>query len=343
MCIRRSLASKKYRMGLFSFLRKNKQQTDPDQGAYRSKADTGFSPGAEQGELPLRTRKAKANQPGNQPNEPVDPVLPEKKRARRRLVGAVALVLAVVIVLPMVLDSEPKSLPNDIAIQIPSRDKSGASVDASSSGSAAASVSNSSGLDQQEEIVDPASSTPVAPTSVPSVPPAATAAKPAASDKAGNTATAPTPASTAVAMVPPEVAPKPEPKPEPKPKPETKPEAKPEAKPKPKAEPSRVADKPDDASRAQAILEGRAVAAPAADKKPGKFVLQVAALASQDKVDELQGKLKEAGIHSYTQKVPTQAGDRIRIRVGPFSSKEEAEKTRAKLAKLGLSGSLIPG
>lgn len=318
-------------MGLFSFLRKNKQQTDPDQGVYRSKADTGFGPGAEQGELPLRARKAKANKAGNQPNEAVDPVLPEKKRARRRLVGAVALVLAVVIVLPMILDSEPKSLPNDIAIQIPSRDKQGAGAGngPSASASAAASVSNSSGLDQQEEIVDPASSTPVAPTPAP---PAATAAKPAVSDNAGNTAAAPP---KAVAVVPPEVAPKPEPKPESKPKPE--------AKPKPKAEPSQVADKHDDAARAQAILEGRAIAAPAADKKPGKFVLQVAALASQDKVDELQGKLKEAGIHSYTQKVPTQAGDRIRIRVGPFSSKEDAEKTRAKLAKLGLSGSLIPG
>ncbi len=329
MCIRRSLASKKYRMGLFSFLRKNKQQTDPDQGVYRSKADTGFGPGAEQGELPLRSRKAKSNKAGNQPNEAVDPVLPEKKRARRRLVGAVALVLAVVIVLPMILDSEPKSLPNDIAIQIPSRDK----VDASASASAA-SVSNSSGLDQQEEIVDPASSTPVAPTPAPT--PAAVA-KPAVSD---NTAATPP---KVVAVTPPEVAPKPEPKPEPKAKPETKPEPKPEPKPKSKAEPSQVADRQDDAARAQAILEGRGATAPAADKKPGKFVLQVAALATQDKVDELQGKLKDAGIHSYTQKVPTQAGDRIRVRVGPFSSKEEAEKTRAKLAKLGLSGSLIPG
>ena len=91
------------------------------------------------------------------------------------------------------------------------------------------------------------------------------------------------------------------------------------------------------------VIRLRADAAPAADKKPAKFVLQVAALASQDKVDELQGKLKEAGIRSYTQKVPTQAGERIRIRVGPFSSKEEAEKTRAKLGKLGLNGSLIPG
>jgi DedD protein len=314
-------------MGLFSFLRKNKQQTDPDQGIYRSKADTGIGPGAEQAELPLRNRKTKASKAGNQANEAVDPVLPEKKRARRRLVGAVALVLAVVIILPMILDSEPKPLADDIAIQSPSRDKPGAS--ASASASAAAPLSNSSGLDRQEEIVDPASA-PVTPA-----PPAA-AGKPAAADNAAVT----TPAPPKMApVVPPEAAPKPEPKPESKPKPEVKPEA----KPKPEPKPAPVAEKHDDAARAQAILEGRADAAPAADKKPAKFVLQVAALASQDKVDELQGKLKEAGIRSYTQKVPTQAGERIRIRVGPFSSKEEAEKTRAKLGKLGLNGSLIPG
>ncbi|HWW04390.1 SPOR domain-containing protein [Collimonas sp.] len=328
-------------MGLFSFLRKNKQQTDPDQGAYRSKADTGFNSGSEQGELPLRARKAKASKAANQSNEAVDPVLPEKKRARRRLVGAVALVLAVVIVLPMILDSEPKPLADDIAIQIPSRDKSGnnasnsADASASASAKAAASVSNSSGLDRQEEIVDPAGNTPVAPTPAP---PAAVTSKPAVS---GNTAVTAAPTPPLAAVAPPEAAPKSEAKPESKPKPEAKP--KPEQKPKPKAEPNPVADKHDDAARALAILDGRTDTAPAADKKPAKFVLQVAALASQDKVNELQGKLKEAGIHSYTQKVPTQAGDRIRIRVGPFSSKEEAERTRAKLSKLGLSGSLIPG
>jgi DedD protein len=51
----------------------------------------------------------------------LDPTLPEKQRARRRLVGAVALVLAAVIVLPMVLDSRPKPVTDDIAIDIPNR------------------------------------------------------------------------------------------------------------------------------------------------------------------------------------------------------------------------------
>ena len=45
-----------------------------------------------------------------------------KKRARRRLIGAVALVLLVVIVLPMVLDKEPKPLQNELSVQIPRQD-----------------------------------------------------------------------------------------------------------------------------------------------------------------------------------------------------------------------------
>src|SRR5262249_28767598 len=45
-----------------------------------------------------------------------------KRRARRRLVGAIALVLFVVIVLPIVLDQEPSPARHDLTVQIPSQD-----------------------------------------------------------------------------------------------------------------------------------------------------------------------------------------------------------------------------
>ena len=45
-----------------------------------------------------------------------------KRRGRRRLVGAVALVLAAVIVLPMVLDQEPPSRPG-VSVRIPPEDE----------------------------------------------------------------------------------------------------------------------------------------------------------------------------------------------------------------------------
>jgi DedD protein len=51
-----------------------------------------------------------------------DEELTLKKRARRRLIGAIILVMAVVVVLPMVLDSEPKPDNQDISIRIPPTD-----------------------------------------------------------------------------------------------------------------------------------------------------------------------------------------------------------------------------
>jgi len=43
-----------------------------------------------------------------------------RKRARRRLIGAIALVTIVAVFLPMVLDHEPKPVSQDVSIQIPS-------------------------------------------------------------------------------------------------------------------------------------------------------------------------------------------------------------------------------
>jgi len=45
-----------------------------------------------------------------------------KKRARRRLVGAAALALLAAIVLPMMMDQEPRSVSQDIQVSIPDRD-----------------------------------------------------------------------------------------------------------------------------------------------------------------------------------------------------------------------------
>lgn len=46
-----------------------------------------------------------------------------KRRGRRRLVGAVALVLAAVIVLPMVFDPEPRGTAPPVSVRIPGEDE----------------------------------------------------------------------------------------------------------------------------------------------------------------------------------------------------------------------------
>ena len=276
-------------MSLFSILRKNKQESASDDTAFYSRAEE------ESQAVRSRTKRKSA-----QSNTPADPVLPEKKRARRRLIGAIALVLAAVIGLPMILDSEPKPLADDIAIQIPSKDKSAKSADAKP---AAVSTDRQldSSLDAAEEIVDPA------PTQANALPAQRPASPPPAPAKAKE-ADKPNPATQLA----------------PTPKADVKP-----------------AEHADDSARARALLEGKPDPK-SADKNSGKFVIQVAALATKDKVDELQAKLKQAGIKSYTQKVATESGERTRIRVGPFSSKEEAEKVRTKIVKLGLNGTVVP-
>jgi DedD protein len=329
-------------MGLFSFFRKNKQdRTAEDSGRFYSKDDD-----AALGERARAKRAGNAGgagggatrRPGN------DPMLPEKKRARRRLVGAIALALAAAVGLPMLLDSAPKPLAGDIAIQIPSKEKAAPLPVPGEPGQPAASAPQAAGgktvaaedsVDKGEEIVAPPPAAPKAPKAEPKPEPRS---EPKPEPK------------------PEHKAEKPQPKPEPakpehkEPKPEHKePKAetrladkadkpKPEEKVKPKPE-EKVKPVKDDAARAIAILEGK----PGEKDKPGdagasqKFVLQVAAMSSQEKAAEVQARLREAGISSHTQKF----GELIRIRVGPLS-KDEAERVRAKLGKLGYAPSMTP-
>jgi DedD protein len=52
--------------------------------------------------------------------ESANPAVEElKRRARRRLVGAIVLALAAAVVLPLLLESDPKPLGDDVSIQIP--------------------------------------------------------------------------------------------------------------------------------------------------------------------------------------------------------------------------------
>lgn len=290
-------------MGLFSFLSKNKQETAEDSG-YVSRDDDDA--------VAARARSKRASSAG----EPAarrgkaaraaadDPVLPEKKRARRRLVGAIALALAVAIGLPMILDSEPKPLASDIDIRIPSKDKAPAQAQPHPAARPAEPVAAADSLDKREEIVE-APKTSAAPVPLVTVPRevAEVLTAPAKPVKGENK----------VEKKADKVADKAADKAAPK-------TVKPEPKP--------------DAERALAILEDKPVPAPAAQK----YIVQVAALASQEKADELQARLKEAGIPAFTQKG---SGNLVRVRVGPFS-KDEGEKIRARLGKLDLTGTLVP-
>jgi DedD protein len=314
-------------MSLLSSNSKDKQEPAPDDGAFYSRAEE------ESNAVRKRSSKRRSSGSGSQP---VDPVLPEKKRARRRLIGAVALVLAAIIGLPMVLDSEPRPVADDIAIQIPSKDKASSSATpvpaARASGQGQADAAGS--LDPKEEVIDP----PAASGSVFPVNPSSSSAATTPADKSGAGKGDKSPGASSAKPAAKHDTPKPAEK---KSDPQAKADATAQPKPDTKtAETKATEKKSDEAARAKALLEGKLD--PAADKKPTRVAVQVAALSSQEKIDELLGKLKAGGIKAYVQKVPTEAGERTRIRVGPFASKEEAEKVREKIIKLGLSGNIVP-
>lgn len=145
-----------------------------------------------------------------------------RKRARRRLLGAIALALTAAIVLPIVMDHEPRPPAQDIAVRIPPRD--------------AAPPLASPARDAQ----------PDADAAEPAPPPAPPDSEPLPASRPE----APKPAPAAPAVKPEAPKPLPAEAGKPVPKPETKPEpVKPAAKPEPS---------PTEAARAAAVLDGKA-------------------------------------------------------------------------------------
>ncbi|KVG34274.1 SPOR domain-containing protein [Burkholderia ubonensis] len=102
-------------MGIFSFGKKD------DDAPTRRGGRTGTSRNVRSERTERVERRSRRTERPESDALLLDPTLPEKQRARRRLVGAIALVVAAVIVLPMVLDSHPKPVTDDIAIDIPNR------------------------------------------------------------------------------------------------------------------------------------------------------------------------------------------------------------------------------
>lgn len=254
-------------------------------------------------------------------------LVPEKKRARRRLIGAVAIVLAVVIGLPMVLDSEPKPINKNVVIQIPSKEPITTSTEPEIVKDAAANKTPKPAALTEADTPQRTVQTVTTPAVAEVVGPApAKVVKPDSKTETKHSA---------------DVIPKKdsEPKNRPDAKSESKSQVKPVAKPDAKIENkvTEVHTKTEEMARAQAILSG---ADPVAKPKT-RIVVQVGAFATQEKVTELQDKLSAAGIKSFTQKVATSSGDKIRVRIGPFSDRESADKVKLQLEKLGLNASLI--
>ena len=241
-------------------------------------------------------------------NAPAESVEVIRKRARHRLMGSVVLVLGAVVGLPLLFDSQPRPVAIDTPIVIPDRNQ--ISPLSATAGSAKTGAIKE-GLAQDQVIA------------------------------AGQTGAAKSAVTNSAGLDPhEEVVPKDskaDAKAEAKlePKSELKAEAKSEPKSEPKSE-----NKPDakEAAKAKALLDGKE--APNSGDAV-RSVVQVGAYADLAKAKEARAKLESAGFKTYTQEIDTKDGKRIRVRVGPFATKEEAEKTAEKIRKLNLQTSVL--
>lgn len=235
-------------------------------------------------------------------------------KARRRLAGAVALVLAAVIVLPMLLDGEPKPIPASVEIKIPDRNSPFNPTFTASS------PSDSPVRGTVQPATPGAQESPDASSATVGADPAG---QPAPSTETTDTTVSVTEADTATDTG---QAASEQPVTEPRPTPETK-------EPKPAAPATRT----DDGSRAIALLEGRAPTAGAA-AAPGAtgFVVQVASYSTQADANTRRDKLRSEGVtNAFVESTTVNGKPTFRLRVGPFSSRDAAQAAQTRLRSLG--------
>ncbi|MEO8847575.1 MAG: SPOR domain-containing protein [Casimicrobiaceae bacterium] len=285
---------------------------------------------------------------------PADANLDElKKKARRRLVGAVVLALAAAVFVPMLLESDERPLGDDVSVRIPAVDQGkfvnrlnapspapsnpGVAADPGSKGDAAqksaapvpkadaakvatsadaskgatpASAAPAKSLSDSEQRVLGTSNS-VAPV---------TERKSDAVDKAANAT------GDARSAAPPGSAKSPAPAVDDSSRKSPATESK--APPSPQAHPT---------------LSKAGTAVPAKGSNPATksargFDVQLAAFADDKGANALANRLKRSGHAAFTEPVTTARGTLWRVRVGPFTSREEATAARDKLKREGQNG-----
>jgi DedD protein len=238
----------------------------------------------------------------------LDPTLPEKQRARRRLVGALALVAAAVIILPMVLDSHPKPVTDDISIDIPARPAAPlpktSHTDAADAGAVDSSADTQAGVAPDGPVAAPDNAAAVA-----SKPDSKSASKP---DSKQASKPVETQAQAKAAA----------------PQPEVKPVAPPAA--------ATAAKPPVEAPAATAVTpKPNTPASPAGSR----FVVQIGTFDDDTAAQGWVTKLKAAGVPAYIEHRKQADGTtRTLLRAGPFADRTAASAALVKVRQAGLGG-----
>ena len=100
---------------------------------------------------------------------------------------------------------------------------------------------------------------------------------------------------------------------------------------------AKVAVAPTDAARAKALLDGQPLAAAASGPAVARYIVQVGAYAESAAAQDTRSKLERTGLKTYTQVASTSSGSRIRVRLGPFGTREEADRAVAKAKGAGFA------
>ncbi len=301
-------------MGIFSFGKKDDPPT-------RRGANTSSTRAARGERVERRTRRTE------RPDADamlLDPTLPEKQRARRRLVGAIAMVVAAVVILPMVLDSHPKPVTDDIAIEIPNRPAPKVSADEEDT---QAGVAPDNPVSPDTKAASGQSATGgIAPAPAPAASavnnstkqPAGTSA---AATKSSKSQTSATVANTAPATT--SVAP---------------------------AKPAKTTPAPTqgaaNASAYNSANNGTNSSAASADADSGtpasppgsRFAVQLGSFPDEANAKTWASKLKAAGVPAYTEHRKQADGSTVTLlRAGPFADRAAASAAIAKVRAAGLT------
>ncbi len=251
--------------------------------------------------------------------------LEARTRARRRLIGALVLLVVGVVGFPMLFETQPRPLPMDTPILLPQ--------------SAAPRIAAAPVVPSLKPLPAPP---PDAGNEAPAPSAAAIDSGPAKAPAKGPDPTVPVavpaPVSPPVAAKPAVVKPEPV-KPEPvKPEPAKAEPAKPDP---PKPAPARPEAAKPEPSKADPAKAPPAAAQDPAAAAGGRFVVQVGAFTDADRLRAARQKLEKQGIKTYTQEIQTAAGKSTRVRVGPYATRQEADAVASKIKAGGMQANIL--
>ena len=237
-----------------------------------------------------------------------------KKRARRRLVGAVALVILMVIILPRILLDRAALTPHEaVKISMPELDVAKPAAVEPSAAKANTSPSPVADSAVSDEVVIPEAN----------VATQVTVAAKLASEVTSNDAKKVAAEKNVIESV----------------KVEDKTDVK-------SADDKKIEAKISEPKSKQVILAESKVTASKkveakSQKHAGSFTIQIGVFSDAANVKLLQAKLKKVGLSSRTENISTEKGEKIRLKAGSFASRSDAVSALSKLQSANLSGMVV--